>query len=134
METVISELHLINKTVIINWSVTKISLLFATKLTNKILDPSNTNESCQLYLEKNHKFYKNSQKIVAQEPETFGNPNIAAIKSVIIEHLETSHKLYKTIRQTEKVSHVSGGDKNSASHFYGKGKPVKIFWMKKMHK
>lgn len=44
METIINELHLIDKTVIINLNLRKILLSFATKLTNKILDPSNTNE------------------------------------------------------------------------------------------
>ena len=38
--------------------------------------------------------------------KTFENPNIVNIKSVIIEHPKTSHKLSKTIRQTEKVSEV----------------------------
>ena len=48
----------------------------------------------------------NQSKIIIQQPKTFENPNIVDIKSVIIEHPKTSHKLPKTIRQAAKVSQV----------------------------
>ena len=47
-------------------------------------------------------------KIITQEPKIKENPNI-------IEHLKTSSKLPKTIRQAEKVFQVNGTDKNSTS-------------------
>ena len=80
-----------------------------------------------------HKIGKPS-KLITQQSKTLEKPDIADIKSVITEHPKTSHKLSKTIRQAEKVSQVSGADKNSDSSLYGKIKKVKVFWMEKMQK
>ena len=49
-------------------------------------------------------------KVVFQQPKTLENLNTVNIKSAII---EMSHKLFKTLRQTEKVPHVSSSDKNN---------------------
>ena len=73
-------------------------LFFATKSTEK-----NTLPLYQSFIRKKNKFSKES-KIMTQQPKTFENPNIVDIKSVIIEHANISHKLSKTIRQSEKVS------------------------------
>ena len=54
-----------------------------------------------LYKEK-HKIVKQS-KIITQQPKTFQSPNIFDVKSVVIEHPKTSHKLSKTIRQAAKI-------------------------------
>ena len=56
--------------------------------------------------------------IITQQPKTLENPNIIDIKSVTIEHLKTSNKLSKTIRQAEKVSQVGGAGKNCSSSVY----------------
>ena len=80
-------------------------LSIATTLIEKIPDPSN--------IKKPTKLVKRS-KIIFQQAKTLESPNIFGIKSAIMEHPETSHKLLKTIKQTEKVSQVSasGASKN----------------------
>ena len=102
--------------------------MLATKLTGKIPDPCNAKEHYQLFIRtKNTKPVKQS-KIITQQPKTFENPNIVDIKSVIIEHPKTSHKLSKTIRLAEKVSQVGCN-----SSFYRDTKKVKKnFKQKKM--
>ena len=78
-------------------------LLLANKLIEKIPDPRNAKERYQsLIKKKNRKSVKQSE-IITYQPKTFENPNIVDIKSVIIEHPKTSHKLSKSIRQAEKV-------------------------------
>ena len=62
----------------------------------EIPDPLNAKEHYQSTIRK-----KNSKSV--EITETFKNPNIVDIKSVITEHPETSHKLSKTIRQAEKL-------------------------------
>ena len=56
----------------------------------------------------------------------FGNPSNVDIKSVTIEHQETSHKLSKCIRQVEQVYQVGSG-KISSSPLFSKTKTGKIF-------
>ena len=41
------------------------------------------------------------------QPKTVENQDVVDTKLVIIEHPKTSHRLYKTIRQTEKVSFLN---------------------------
>ena len=66
-------------------------------------DPRNAKEHYQSFIrKKNTKSVKQSE-IITYQPKTFENPNIADIKSVITKHPKTSHKLFKTIRQAEKV-------------------------------
>ena len=54
------------------------------------------------------------------------------MKSVIIEHPKTSHKLSKAIRQAEEVSQVRGTGKNSDSPLYGEIKKKENFLDEKM--
>ena len=72
-------------------------------------------------------------KIITYQLKTMENPDIVDIKSVIIEHLKSLHKLSKTIRQAAKVSQV-GTEKNSNSPLCSQTKKVKFFWVKKMQK
>ena len=66
-------------------------------------DPRNAKEHYQSFIrKKNTKSVKQSE-IITYQPKTFENRNIADIKSVITKHPKTSHKLFKTIRQAEKV-------------------------------
>ena len=75
-------------------------------MNRKILDPRNAKEHYQsLITKKNTKSVK--QKVVTQQPRLFEKPNIVDIKSIIIEHLKVSHKLFRTIRQAEKVGSKS---------------------------
>ena len=77
--------------------------MLANKLIEKIPDPCIAKEHYQSFIrKKNTKSVKQSEAITYQ-PKAFENPNIVDINSVIIEHPKTSHKLYKTIRQAEKV-------------------------------
>ena len=55
-------------------------------------------------------------KIIIQQLKAIENPNTFYIKSVIIEHPKTSHKLSKTIRQAENIFQVASG-KSSNSLF-----------------
>ena len=81
-----------------NESFKKTLSLLATKLIKKIADPSNAIEYYNSYLKrKNTKLIKRP-KIITQQRKGIENPNIADIKSVIIEHPKTSHKLSKTIK------------------------------------
>ena len=73
-------------------------LLLTTKLTVKLPDPRNAKEHYQSFIrKKNTKLVKQSE-IITQLPKTFENSNIVDIKSVIIAHPKTLHKLPKTIR------------------------------------
>ena len=50
-----------------------------------------------------------------EQRKALKNRNILDIKPVIIKHPKTSHKLSKAIRQTGKVSQLSGRGKNPNS-------------------
>ena len=71
-----------------------IFLLLLTKLIEKIPDPR--------MRKKNAKLVKQSE-IITYEPKNFENPNVVVIKSVIIEHPKTLHKLSKNRRQAENL-------------------------------
>ena len=61
-------------------------------------DPSNAKEYYNSYLKrKNTKLVVKRPKIITQQLKSIENPGIVDIKSVIIEHPKTSHKLSKTI-------------------------------------
>ena len=51
-------------------------------------------------------------KIITQQPENIENPNIIRIKSSAIEHINTSLKLSKIIKQDKKFLQVVGAGKN----------------------
>ena len=98
-------------------------LSFATKLTEKIRDPSKSKECYQSYLTKKNKKLVKQSKVIAQQPNIIENPNIADLKSSVIEHSKTSHKLSKTRKQAEKVLSIGGAD----NPIYTETKKVKIF-------
>ena len=101
-------------------------LLLITKVIEKISDPCHVKEDYQSFIrKKNTKSIKES-KVITQQLKTFENPSDVNIKSVIIEHTKTSHKLSKTIRQAERVSQVG-----SNSSLYSDTKKSKIFGAKK---
>ena len=81
--------------------------------------------------QKNPKPVKRS-KLIAQEPETFENPNAVDIKSAITEPPKALHKLLKTI-QKERVSQ-EGASKSSNSSLYSETKKIKILRSNKMYK
>ena len=119
MKTIISKFDLIQKTLIINWNVRKKDLIsFATKLIKKIPDPSNSKDYYQSYMKKKAQTLVTRSKRISQQPKTLENLNIVNTKSAIAEHPKTYHKLFKTIKQAEKLSQVSGAYKNSNSPFY----------------
>ena len=93
-------------------------LLLANKRIEKMSDPRNAKEHYQSFIRRKNTKLVKQWKIITYLPKTFENPNIAAIK-LIIEQPKTSHKLFKTIRQAEKV------DSNSSSYSDAK-KNVKL--------
>ena len=66
--------------------------LFAIKLTEKMLDPSNAEKNNSYLKWKNKKSVKQS-KMITQQLKSIENPSIADIKWVIIEHQKTLNKL-----------------------------------------
>ena len=60
-------------------------------------------KSTQSFIKKENTKSVNQPKIITFQPKTFENPNVVGIKSFIIEHPKTSHKLSKTISHAEKV-------------------------------
>ena len=78
-------------------------LLLANKLTEKMPNLHNTKENYQSFLKKKNRKSIKQPEAITYQPKTFENPNITDIKSVIAEHLKTSHKLSKTIKKGKKV-------------------------------
>ena len=94
-------------------------LFLPNKFIGKISYRRNAKEHYQSFIRtKNRKSVKQS-RIITYQPKNFENPNIIDIKSVITEHPKTSYKLFKTIRQAEKVSFNSS--------LYNDTKKKKIF-------
>ena len=54
-------------------------------------------KSTQSFITQENTKSVNQSKIITYQPKTFENPNVIGIKSIIIEHPKTSHKLSKTI-------------------------------------
>ena len=100
--------------------------MLATKLIEKLADPSNVKEYYNSYLKRKSTKLVKRLKIITQQLKATENSNIVDIKSVIIKHPKTSHKLTKTIRQAEKVCQVGFG-KSSNSSLYSETKKEKIF-------
>ena len=73
------------------------------QINRKIRGPCNAKKHYQSFIrKKNRKSIKQSE-IITYQLKTFESPNIVDIKSVITEHLESLHKLSRTIRRAEKV-------------------------------
>ena len=104
LKTIINELDLLKKAVIVQWNIWKRKdlLLLATKLIEKTLDPCNTKEHYQSFLRKKNTKPIKQSKLITQQPKVFENPNIVEIKSVTTENPKASYKLSKTIKQVEK--------------------------------
>ena len=50
----------------------------------------------------NKKLVKRS-KVIVQQPKTIEDPNTVDIKSVIVTHPKTSHRLFKTVKNAQRV-------------------------------
>ena len=107
-------------------------LLLATKLIEKISDPSDAKEYYNSYLKRKNTTLVKRSKIISQKVKVIKNPSLVDIISGIIEYPKISHKLSKTIRQLEKVSQEGVG-KSFNSHLYSEIKQNN-FWMKKLRK
>ena len=94
-------------------------MLLANKLIEKIPDPCNAKEHYQSFIIKKNKKSVKRSEITTYQPKTFENPNIVQIKSIITEQPKASRKLFKTIREAEKVG--------SNRSLYSDTKKVKIF-------
>ena len=94
-------------------------MLLANKLIEKIPDSCNAKEHYQSFLRKKSTKSVKHQEVITYQAKSFENPNTVYIKSFITEHPTTSHKLFKTIRQTEKVG--------CHSSLYSDTKKVKFF-------
>ena len=68
-------------------------LLLANKLIQKIPDPSNGKKHYQSFVRKKDRKSLKQSEIITYQPKPFENPNIIGVKSVVIEHPKTSHKL-----------------------------------------
>ena len=90
-------------------------LLLANKLIEKVPDPRNAKEHYESLLKKKNKKLVKQSEIITYKRKNFDTVDI---KSDITEHPKTSHKLSKTLRETEKVS--------SNSSLYKDTKNVKI--------
>ena len=71
-------------------------MLLANKLIEKTSDPRNAKEYYQSFIRKKNSKSVKKSKTITYQPNTFENPSIVDIKSIIREHLKTSHKLSKT--------------------------------------
>ena len=85
-------------------------LLFAKKLIEKIPYPCNAKEHYQSFIRKKNTKSETCTSI----PKTFDTVDI---KSIITEHLKTSHKLSKIIRQVEKVIALYIGIQKKVKNF-----------------
>ena len=94
----------------------KYLLLLTNKLIEKVPDLRNDKEHYESFLRKKNRKSVKQSEIITYQPEAFDTLDI---KSVITEHPKTSHKLSKTIRQTEKVG--------SNSSLYNDTKNLKMF-------
>ena len=86
-------------------------LLLAMKLLRKNPDAINAKAYYLSYLKKKSTKLVKRSKINTQQQKALENQDILDIKTVIIKHSKTSHKLSKAISQTGKVSKVSGPHK-----------------------
>ena len=82
-------------------------------------------QNTQSFIRKKNTESVKQSKIITQRPKVFENPDIVDIKSFTTEHRKTSHKLLKTINQTESFTKCN-------SSLYSDAKQVKRFeWKKK---
>ena len=72
-------------------------LLLANKLIKNIPDLRNAKKHYESFLRKKNRKSVKQLEIISYQQKTFRNPNLVDIKSDIIEHPKTSHKLSKTL-------------------------------------
>ena len=70
--------------------------MLANKSIENIPDRPNTKEHYQSFPRKKNTKSVKQLEIITYQPKTLENPTIVHIKSVITEHLKTTHKLSKT--------------------------------------
>ena len=103
-------------------------LLIQNKLIEEIPDPRNAKQHYQSFIRKKNRKSLKQSKIIIYQQKTFENSNTVDIKAIITEHPKehpkTLHKLFKTIRQAEKVG--------SYSSLYSDTKKRLFFKRKKM--
>ena len=94
LNTIINELDILKKAVVIQWNAWKKKkkdlLLLANKLTENIPDLCNAKEHYQSFMIKKNTKSVNQSEIITYQQKFF---DIVDIKSVITEHPEASHKL-----------------------------------------
>ena len=101
-------------------------------LQKKIIDPCNAKEHYQSFLRNENTTPVKQSKTIIKEPELRKTNKIIELKQVNIEHPEYSHKLTKTIKETEKVSEiVSPGKKINNPLYSDTTKRGKVFEKKK---
>ena len=69
----------------------------------KLLDPSNAKGNYQSHIRRKNRKLVRQSKIITNQPKSFERLNPVDIKSNITEQPKTSHKLSKTIRESEKI-------------------------------
>ena len=117
LKTIISQCDFPKKAVInsIKRLNRKDLLVFADKL-EKVPDPRHAKEHYESFLRRKNRKSVKQAEIITYQPKTF---DIVDIKSVIIEHPKSLHKLSKIIKKGKKVS--------CNSSLYSDTKNVKIF-------
>ena len=101
--------------------------MLANKLIENIPDPPDAKEHHWSFIRKKNRKSVKQSEIITYQPKNFQNLNTVDIKSVITEHLQTSHKLFKTIRNGEKVdSNSSLYSDTKTSEKALNGKNIKI--------
>ena len=90
-------------------------------------DPSKTKEYYQSKLKEKKQKIGKTIKNNCLTAKSYKNPNIFGIKSAVIEHPKTSHKLSKIIKQVKKVSQIGGAD----NHLHSETKKNENFWKEK---
>ena len=104
----ISEQALLKKVAVIRWGGQKKKkelLLFATKLTKKILDPTKGREQYKLFL-------KDENKKIPKAPKTVKNPKNGSKTSVSLRQPKTTSNLLKLIMQSNIISEEAETYKN----------------------
>ena len=100
LKTILNELDVASKTVIIQWNAWKKGFAIVREQINKkIRDPRNAKEHYQSFIRK-----KNTKsETITYQPKTFEKPNIFDVKSVITEHPKCLHKLANNLKHAERV-------------------------------
>ena len=83
----------LRKAVIIQWNTWKKIIVDSKQINKTIPDPCNVKDDYESFIKKTIKSVK-QPKIITYQPKTFENRNIADMKSIITEHIRTSHKLF----------------------------------------